>query len=161
MAPTLLIRDTCTCRYQRRSFSSDPVRGTCTRRQLCNTASVIRHVTPTPTDFNAARSRVIENVAFAPLIEHIAPPPAVICAVSTVTSRNHAQIFTQERFQQCIVEQIVDGLDVGADMGTMYDDLGQHTTPDTSTPMDIGQVKGTREKERKARKERKGERQRQ
>ena len=51
--------------------------------------------------------------------------------------------------------------DVGADIGTKYDDLGQHTTPDTSTPMDIGQVKGTREKERKARKERKGERQRQ
>ena len=25
-----------------------------------------------------------------------------------------------------------------------YDDLGRHTTPSTSAPMDIGQVKGTR-----------------
>ena len=41
-----------------------------------------------------------------------------------------------------------------------YDDHGRYTTPDTSAPMDIRQVNGTTgEKVRKARKEKKGERQ--
>ena len=42
-------------------------------------APVTEYVTPTPTDFYAATARVIEYVAPAPVIEHIAPPPAVTC----------------------------------------------------------------------------------
>ena len=33
-----------------------------------------------------------------------------------------------------------------------YDDLGQHTTPDTSAPMDVGQVTGTQGKGKKGKK---------